>query len=109
MAGRLVRATELPDAPLDAAADFYARILPAIRDDWEDVEDIVVVFEPAGHEHRAWRVAAIQELAREVAPCRVNGVVMAQDNPIGCADVLNYLDAAPGVTGQLLVVDGKSE
>jgi hypothetical protein len=107
MTVRLVRATGLPESPLDAAMDFYSRILPAVREGPGAVEEIVVGFEPAGHEHHAWRLAAIQELAREMAPCRVNGVVMPAANPVGCAEALNYLHRAPGITGQLLSVQSR--
>ena len=94
----------LPLTPLDAAAEFHANELPEIRDDSDILEqhDLVIVFEPAGPEHRAWRLAAIQELAREMAPRRVNGVVGAEEAAI--VDTIAYLDAAPGVTGQLLSV-----
>ena len=106
MTARFVRSTGLPETPLDAAAEFYERILPAIREDWDGVEEIVVSFEAADHSHRAWRLAAIQELAREATPCRVNGVVMSKDDHLASTEVLNYLHKAPGVTGQLFAVDG---
>ena len=94
----------LATAPLDAAAEFYARELPEIRADSSLLEqhDLVIVFEPAGDEHRAWRLAAIQELAREMAPRRVNGIVGADASAISAT--IAYLDVAPGVTGQLLSV-----
>ena len=47
-----------------------------------------------------WRRAAIQELAREAAPCRVNAVQATTDGRWrGAGD---YLERAPGMTGQLL-------
>jgi hypothetical protein len=97
--------SELPDAPLDAAAEFYGRELPEIRDDLDALEghDLVLVFEPAGHEHNAWRLAAIQELARELAPRRVNAIVGSE--PKAILDAERFLDAAAGVTGQVLTVD----
>jgi hypothetical protein len=96
---------ELPETPLDAAADFYATDLPEIRDD-SDIHtehDIALVFAPAPHEHRGWRLAAVQELARELAPRRVNGIVGTNEDAI--VRSIAFLDAAPGVTGQLLAVD----
>ena len=92
----------LPTTPLDAAAEFYANELPEIRDDSDILEqhDLVIVFEPAGDEHHAWRLAAIQELARDMAPRRVNGIVGADASAI--LETIAYLDVAPGVTGQLL-------
>lgn len=100
--------SSLPDAPLDAAAEFFARHVPQIREDLRglDGSTLTIVFEPAGHEHRAWRLAAIQELAREATPNRVNGIVGRDEAAI--AETAEYLAAAPGVTGQLLSVDGKS-
>jgi hypothetical protein len=96
---------ELPTAPLDAAADFYTTELPEIRDDADILaeHDLVLVFAPAGHEHRSWRLAAVQELAREFAPRRVNAVVGDDEDAIMAA--MRFLDAAPGITGQLLAVD----
>lgn len=98
----------LPDNPLDAAAEFFADHVPAIRDEMVGAgrSVLAIVFEPAGHDHRAWRLAAVQELAREMAPRRVNGIVGGDEDAI--AEVADYLAAAPGVTGQLLVADGKS-
>jgi hypothetical protein len=96
--------TDLPAEPLDAAAEFYARELPEIRDD-ADINselDLVIVFEPAGHDHRAWRLAAIQELARELAPRRINALVGKDESSI--YEAMRYLDSAPGVTGQLLAI-----
>ena len=99
---------ELSSDPLEAAAAFYAHVVPGIRDDFRELNDLVlvVVFEPAGHEHRAWQLAAIQELARAAAPGRVNGLVGSDEDVIRKA--IDYLWEAPGVTGQLLTLDGES-
>ena len=98
----------LADNPLDAAAEFFARHVSEIREALRGLDgcDLSLVFEPAGHEHRAWRLAAVQELAREWAPNRINGIVGTDEAAI--AEMAAYLAAAPGVTGQLLVADGKS-
>ncbi len=48
----------------------------------------------------------MQDLAREAAPKRVNGI--AGDDNEAIAAALAWLASAPGVTGQLLAVDGKS-
>jgi hypothetical protein len=64
--------------------------------------DVVLVFKPAGHEHHAWRLAAVQGLARELAPIRVNAV--AGDDEIAINDAVLFLNDAPGITGQLLAV-----
>jgi hypothetical protein len=65
-------------------------------------EDIALVFQPAPYDHRAWRLAAIQDFARQAAPRRVNGVVGESEQAI--AATLAWLEQAPGVTGQLLSV-----
>lgn len=90
----------LPAAPLDAAAVFHRDHLPACRD---APTDVAIVFTPADHTHRAWRLAVVQELARAAAPLRVNAVSGADDAAI--ENALAYLAAAPGVTGQVLVVE----
>ena len=96
----LIDAAGLPGSPLDAAAEFHAAIVPQVR---SATSDVVLAFDPADHSHRVWRLAAIQELAREAAPRRVNAVIGAAQ-----AAVLKYLATAPGVTGQMLQVDGNS-
>ena len=114
MAGGVYFVHDLADRPLDAAAEFYTKIVPLIRADFQTMPDfdIAVVFGPPGHEHRGWRLAAIQELAREVAPAgRVNGIVgdgveelaARQAGPI--MKTIEWLQEAPGITGQLLEVD----
>ena len=65
-------------------------------------DDCAVLFDHADHSHHAWRLAAVQQLARDAAPARVNAVVGNDDAAI--AELLAYLAAAPGVTGQLLAV-----
>ncbi len=104
-----VAATGLPNAPLDAAAAFHVEIVPEIRAAIARTTDLVVCFDPVEPSHRAWRLAAIQELAREAAPsCRVNGLVIQEANPGGNAEAMQFLHSAPGVTGQVLEVDGNS-
>jgi hypothetical protein len=97
----------LPALPLDAAAWFHSNCVRDIRADFRQMANfschLTVVFEPAGHEHRSWRLAAIQELAREVAPNRINAVV--SDNEAAIAKAKAYLERAEGVTGQLLELD----
>ena len=97
-----IEARELPVAPLDAAAAFHARILPEARR--AAGNDLVLLFDPADHTHETWRRAAVEELAREAAPCRVNGAVGGSST--GVKAVCDYLHHAPGVTGQLFAVDG---
>lgn len=102
----LLRITGLSDAPLDAAAVFHAewvaRIRAALANSTE--ECLTVVFPPADHSHRGWRLAAVQELAREFAPRRVNAVVCG--NEAGLSAALALLEPCQGITGQLLALDG---
>jgi hypothetical protein len=99
------RVAGLPAEPLAAAARFYADELPAIEAKLDAAsDDLVVVFDPADYTHRGWRRAAIQQLARDRAPIRVNAV--AGDDAQAIDAALRYLGAAPGVTGQYLPLDG---
>ncbi len=66
-------------------------------------EDIVLIFPPADYTHRAWRLAAVQALARDHAPIRVNALVSNSEPAIAAA--LAYIGTADGVTGQLLELD----
>lgn len=97
-----IEARGLPATPLDAAAAFHARIVPEARR--AAGNDLVLLFDRADHTHRHWRMAAVEELAREAAPCRVNGAVGGSSGDV--AAVCDFLERAPGVTGQLLAVDG---
>ena len=91
----------LPSAPLDAARAFFADELDAIRRRADAApNDIVLVFGEADHPHEGWRRAAVQELARERAPQRVNAIASADEDAI--AEASAYLSDAPGVTGQYI-------
>lgn len=90
---------------LEAAADFHARLLPAIEATLLGGADpLTLVFLPAGHEHRAWRLAAVQGVARRFAPSRVNA--LESDDRAAIAAAQAWLDDAGGVTGQLLPLNG---
>jgi len=104
MAQAVLRVEGLPEAPLDAAAVFHSDWLPRARAALAEGQNLALVFPMAGHEHRGWRLAAVQELAREAAPLRVNGVVGAEE--AGLAEMLSWLEQAEAITGQLLTVDG---
>ncbi|HYD24479.1 MAG TPA: hypothetical protein VEB68_06760 [Croceibacterium sp.] len=97
----------LPDGALEAAAAFHAQVLPQALAELSDPpgagEDLVLVFPPAPYDHRGWRLAVVQDLARAAAPARVNGV--AGDDEAAVAAAVAWLAAAPGVTGQLLAVE----
>ena len=101
-----VAVRDLPEASIDAAREFYRRSVPRVREllarDWGPYESITLILPPADHAHRAWRIAIVQELAREGAPTRINAV--AGDSQAAIDEVTAYLRGAPGITGQLLAV-----
>ena len=100
----LVRANDLPGEALAAAAAFHARVLPDLHAVLAGgVDCLTLVFPPTDHSHRAWRLAAVQGLAREHAPLRVNALESADEAAISAAEA--YLATAPGVTGQYLPLD----
>lgn len=96
----------LPEDALEAAARFHSEHLPPIRAALAEAAAVTIVFASAPADHRGWRLAVVQDLARAAAPARVNAV--AGDDEQAIAQALAYLEAAPGITGQFLAVDGKS-
>lgn len=107
MAQRVLHVRGLPDAALDAAGCFHAVWVPQV---WALIEqagtgdDLALVFPRAEHRHQNWRLSAVQDLAREAAPVRINAAAGADDQAV--AETLAYLAVAPGITGQVLAVDG---
>ncbi len=94
-----------PESALDAAAAFHSEVLPKVRDALSSSGgDLLLVFATATHEHRAWRLAAVQQMARDYAPNRVNALEADDDAAIKAVSA--YLKEAPGMTGQLLKLDG---
>ena len=89
--------------PLAAAAAFYARVAPLVEAAGDT--SLTLLFAPADHTHRGWRGAAVASLARMAAPRRINAIVA--DDTAAIAAALAYLEAAPGVTGQLLLLDSQ--
>ncbi len=102
----LHRVGPLPEGALAAAARFHAEVLPEVlaRLKSSRPREMVLLFSPADHTHRGWRLAAVQQLAREHAPTRVNA--LESDDETAIAAGLSYLRKAEGVTGQLLPLDG---
>ncbi len=96
----LVRITDLPEDPLEAAAAFHADHVAAIR---AAGADQLLVFPAADHTHRGWRLAAVQMLARALAPQRVNAVSGGAAAAVAAA--ADYLARAPGLTSQLISLD----
>lgn len=101
----LLRVEGLPAGTLEAAAQFHAEALPGIIAALGEGRDLVLVFPAADHTHKGWRLAAIQQLARDAAPLRVNGLAGGDEAAVAAAAA--YLAGAPGVTGQLLALDGE--
>jgi hypothetical protein len=99
-----LRVGALPDDALAAATEFHAKVLPQVGGALAGVTSLTLVFPPADHTHRAWRLAAVQSLAREHAPIRINAV--ACDDEVAIAAASAYLAGAEGVTGQYLPLDG---
>ncbi|MFC0682987.1 MULTISPECIES: Rossmann fold domain-containing protein [Novosphingobium] len=101
----ILRVGPLAVNPLDAAAQFHAEVLPAARAALQGGEELTLVFAPADHTHRGWRLAVVQELARDHAPLRVNALCGGDEQAIVAA--ADWLGRAPGVTGQYLPLDAK--
>ena len=95
----------LPEAALDAAAVFHGAPLAEARAALAGACDaLALVFPPAPHDHAGWRKAAVADLARAAAPKRVNA--LAGSDPGAISAALAWLENAPGITGQLLALDG---
>lgn len=92
----------LPEGALDAATAFMALHLEAARAllAAQETTALAIILPPAAHDHRDWRLALARDLAREVAPKRVNVVSGAPGE--ARAATLRFLADAPGVTGQYL-------
>jgi len=98
-----LRLEGLPEGALDAAAAFHAEWLSRAREALAASDALALVFPRATYDHRGWRLAAVQDLAREAAPKRVNGVVGDEERAV--ATTLDWLAQAPGITGQLLAAE----
>lgn len=100
------RIATLPNTALDAARVFHADHLPAIQRAVAGADVLVIIFPAAEHDQRVWRSACVADLARAYAPARVNAV--AGDDDGAMREAVDYLAAAPGVTGQYFAVDDSS-
>jgi hypothetical protein len=111
MAQVVLQLSYLPDEPLEAAAHFYAEEIPSAHKllkyeadlRGEAVDALTIVFPTDGKPHHGWQLAAVQSLARELAPVRVNGLTGGGAATI--AQTAEWLADAPGVTGQLLSLE----
>lgn len=106
----LIPVGPLPDDPLAAAAAFHGEWVPRILAALEagageaGAGVVTLVLPPAPFSHAGWREAAVQLLARERTPARINAI--AGEDPAGIAATAAFIDAAPGLTGQYLQLDG---
>ena len=100
---RQLEVSLLPDAALDAAGAFMAFHLEAARAILADADTtaLAIILPPAAYDHRDWRLALARDLAREVAPTRVNVVAGVPGKEKEAT--LRFLSDAPGVTGQYCV------
>lgn len=88
---------------LACAADFHAVHRPQIESALAVVQSLVVQFPPAAYDHRPWRSAAIADLARKIAPRRINAV--AGDDVAIVGRAVTWFNGASGITGQYFALD----
>jgi len=94
----------LPDLPSEAAAVFHRDFLPQAKTMLASgTPALTLLLSAADHTHRIWRLAAVQALAREHVPARVNA--LSGGSAASIAAGLAYLEGAEGVTGQYLPLD----
>ena len=101
----VVMVDDLPGDALGAASAFHAQHVSIVREAAEKgARSVVLVLPPAPVDHSDWRRAAVRDLARALAPVRVN-LVAGEAGP-GLGETLAYLGNAPGVTGHYLQLHG---
>ena len=130
---QVLAVSPLPDTPSAAAAAFHADWLPQARallnplpfrgggggegcrhplsrpdnphpnPSPEGEGLLVLTFDAADYTHTGWRLAAVQMLAREHAPARVNAI--SGGGAAARAAALAYLADGAGITGQYLPLD----
>ena len=95
----VLRIDDLPSGALDAAAEFHRRWVPEIRTLLAgEAQSLVVVLPPVPSDHTDWRRGMARDLARELAPARVN--IVAGGAAQAVESTVDFLGDAPGVTGQ---------
>lgn len=101
-----LRVGPLPDEALAASTAFYGEWLAQVREAIAHApEHLTLIFPPADFTHRGWRLAAVQGLARESVPKRINALETDGDAAIHAA--LAYIALADGLTGHLLPLDDR--
>lgn len=105
MSQAVLRVDYLPAGAIQAAEEFQRQWLAQSRALLvEGCSALAIVLPSAAPDHTDWRRALARDLARQVAPARVN-VVAGEGAAVDAA--LAYLDTASGVTGQYLRLDGQ--
>ncbi len=94
---------DLPSSPLAAASSFHGAHVTNLLECAKGMDVITIILPPADHAHCAWRLAAVQELARAAAPTRVNAIVGT--DAAGIARTADWLEQAAGVTGHVLTIE----
>lgn len=96
---------DLPGDALGASARFHAGYVARVQQDAASgAASVAIVVPPAPVDHTDWRRAAVHDLARALAPVRVNMVAGRAGASLDAT--LAYLGNAPGVTGHYLRLDG---
>ncbi|WP_245654096.1 Rossmann fold domain-containing protein [Novosphingobium rosa] len=101
---QVILVDDLPAAPLAAAAHFHGFIVPQIEARAQGASGVTLLLPAADDTHRAWRAAALGALARALAPARINA--LAGGDEAARERALGFVEGAPGLTGQVLPLDG---
>jgi hypothetical protein len=100
----LLEVSDLPASPSAAASAFHTECLPRTKTLLDEgAQCLTLAFSAADHTHTAWRLAAVQSLAREHAPARINAIAGGSEAAIAAAQA--FLESAEGLTGQYLPLD----
>ncbi|MCK0128806.1 Rossmann fold domain-containing protein [Erythrobacter sp. F6033] len=96
----LLTVESLPDSGIAASAEFFGKHLEHARIKLADqgTTALAIVLPAADSAHDDWRRSLAADLAREYAPKRVNIVGVASES--AARGIIEYLEDAPGVTGQ---------
>ncbi len=105
MTQRVLTVEALPESAIEASATFITQHLAHARKlaGETDTAALAIVLPPAPSDHDDWRRTLARDLARAHAPVRVN--VIGGEPGTARDTTLDFLAAAPGVTGQYCPVD----
>lgn len=97
----VLRITNLPEPAVEAAAVYYSEWLDRVLGECaRGSQSVALLLPAASYDHSDWRRAAVRDLARRVAPVRIN--MVAGGDPAAVDAALSYLAAARAITGQVL-------